>query len=895
MSINRIALKTVVVVVYALLATATSGAQVLTAREKITIDIGWRYLPGDEPGAEIPSYNDGAWSTVSLPHAFTYTPLDNTGYYRGKGWYRKHLQLPEDGAGKRYTLYFEGAMTVADVWINGTKLATHYGGFNPFCYDITEYLLFDGKENVVAVCVDNSYQPLVPPEKPDGSEIDFPMNGGLYRDVHLIVTNRDIFIPEPIHAWSTGWGEQGGHRIICKQVSAASATVQVETWVKNTTTAARACRLVSAVVDMQGQVVAASETSQPVGAEGVTPFVQNIAVAGPQRWFPWNPYCYTVSSTVYDSTGTVLDEYKSVIGIRKLEFTQTQGCFINDQPLKILGLNRHQTWPFVGHAVPDIQQRRDAERIREAGCNFVRCSHYLQDDAFFEACDRLGMLLWVEIPGWHCCSNNGQPSHDSTWVARHADALRGNIRTVRNHPSVAIWGPAINEAVSDPLIEGPLNALAHEEDPSRMTSAGRLTTPADNIYDIYGQNNFTGPLVPYMNIDPSTMGYLNTEHTGHTFPTRRSDPEWKLVAHAMRHELMTIYARQSPRILGGLGWCAYDYATPWSGPMAYHGVMDFMRIRKFGWYFYQSQSAADNYNGSVHPMVFIASYNTPQSPTDRRVYSNCDSIRLYQNGTLVATQLPDTLFTVSDSSLCYDAGWSQFCFPLPLQEKSLLAHPAFTFRNVPFQAGELKAEGYLGGTVAATHTVATPGNAVKIVLEADPPAIGANGSDFSRIVATIVDSNGTPVPVTGTAITFSLASGNGKLIGDNPASSDAGATIILAQSSIVSGEMTITASAPGIGEETVGVSMVDPTPVIMPAVVRQPYRPADRVAIKAFCGTRFTVPGAESGTERLVSVFDLSGRLVYRCVTKKALLDLRRLTGTATEVMVVRSRRMPRQ
>ncbi len=653
---------------------SSSGQKIL--RERINLNRGWKYLQGENSGAESPTYNDGTWKTVNLPHTFTYTTQNNTGYYRGVGWYRKRLSLKDDLSGKRVTLYFEGAMAVADVWINGTKLTAHYGGFDPFCYDITDYLNRNGGDDIIAVRVDNSYQPQVPPEKPDGSEIDFPMNGGLYRDVWLILTDAGICIPEPIHSWNRNWIEHGWHRITFPSVTSAAATVRVETWVKNSGSKPRNCRLSTVITDETGARAAGTENIRELAASGVTRFVQDIEVINPRLWFPWSPALYTVSSTVYDDT-SVFDVYKTVVGIRKVTFTKDQGCFVNDKPVKILGLNRHQMWPFVGHAAPNIQQRRDAERIKDAGCNFVRCSHYLQDDAFFEACDRLGIMLWVEIPGWHCCNNDGRPSHDSLWVSRHADAVRSHIRTARNHPSVAIWAPAINEAVSDPSIEIPLNDIAHEEDPSRPTSAGRLSTPQKNIYDIYGHNCFIGPLTPFMNIDPNTLGYLNTEHTGHTYPTKRFDPEWKLIAHGIRHELMNIYARKSPRIHGGVGWCAYDYATPWAGPMVYHGVMDFMRIPKFAYYFYRSQSASDNYDGSVHPMVFIANYNTPNSPLDRRVYSNCDSIRLYINEKLVAVQGPDSLLEVNDSSLCYDAGWAFFCYPPPMRKKNNLAHPAF--------------------------------------------------------------------------------------------------------------------------------------------------------------------------------------------------------------------------
>jgi beta-galactosidase len=351
---------------------------------------------------------------------------------------------------------------------------------------------------------------------------------------------------------------------------------------------------------------------------------------------------------------------------------------------------------------------------------------------------------------------------------------------------------------------------------------------------------------------------------------------------------MTIYARQTPRIHGGIGWCAYDYATPWSGPMAYHGVMDIMRIPKFAFYFYKSQSAADNYDGSKHPMVFIANYNTESSPLDRRVYSNCDSVRLYRNGTLVATQRPDTLFEVADSSLCYDAGWGKFCFTLPIREKNLLAHPAFTFKNVAFKAGELKAEGYIGGVVAATHIVKTPGTAKKIVLQADPPVIEANGSDFSRIVATVVDSNGTQVLSSGTAISFSMSPDNGKIIGDNPAPTEAGATIILAQASTHSGKFSISASAAGLASGSVDVTVTESTPVVMPSL-KSSLRHAPNLLVKTITGTRFIIPGVEKGKARRISVFDLHGRLLYNDVTKSRVLDLRRKIGASPGVLVIKS------
>jgi beta-galactosidase len=174
-------------------------------RIKLKIDTTWKFYRGDVTGAQAAAYNDAAWTTVHLPHSVqNLATLGNASVYRGVAWYRRHFRLGPAYSGRRVTLFFEGAMTVAQVWVNGSALTTHYGGYNPFTYDITQYCTFDGSDNVIAARLDNAYQNQVPPEKPDGSGLDYSIFGGLYRNAYLIITD-SVYIPEAVHDWANSF------------------------------------------------------------------------------------------------------------------------------------------------------------------------------------------------------------------------------------------------------------------------------------------------------------------------------------------------------------------------------------------------------------------------------------------------------------------------------------------------------------------------------------------------------------------------------------------------------------------------------------------------------------------------------------------------------------------
>jgi beta-galactosidase len=310
-----------------------------------------------------------------------------------------------------------------------------------------------------------------------------------------------------------------------------------------------------------------------------------------------------------------------------------------------------------------------------------------------------------------------------------------------------------------------------------------------------------------------------------------------------------------------VGWCGYDYYTNREVTLLKRsGVFDIMRIRKFATYFYQSQSAADNYDGSVHPMVHIASYNRSDSPLDRKVYSNCDQVKLYQNNTLVATQSPDAGRT--------------------------LAHPPFTFKNVAYAAGTMRAEGLIGGVVVARDSVKSPLTASALKLIADPDTIEANGGDFSRVEAYIIDANGTWVQYTTNPVSFAIT-GQGDLVGDNPIAAQSGACITLAKARLSPGTLTVTGSATGLASATATIVMKGMSTEAMPASVPNVHPVQGVVKVVKAIGSRLAVP-AGPGAVCWVLVYDLKGNMLYKKKTSQRTVDLRKEIGKAEGAYIVK-------
>ncbi len=743
----------------------------------------------DVAAAMQPDYDDCGWETVDLPHSFNHEKFEIVGNgFRGVGWYRRRLSIASADRDRRLVLYFEGAMTVAEVWINGVPLPTHHGGYTPFCHDIGEHVRF-GESNVIALRLDNRYQPEVPPERPDERPLGMAHNGGLYRSVYLLKTD-PLHIPEAIHGWDTGWQEQGGVFIHFPTVSRTSAVARIVTWVKNSRPHAASVRVLAELIDVGRSLVGSAVSEVQCLEPGENRAVElSLTIADPQLWFPWEPSLYTVHTGIVEGEG-LIDGIETRTGIRSCEWKRDEGFFINGQHLKLLGANRHQHFPFIGHAVPKNQQRLDAVDIRNAGCNCVRHSHYLQDDAFMEACDELGLISWVELPGWgtHGLNPGEVPAQ---WRQRNRDGLRATIRHARNHPSIVIWGAGINEARQDETEERELHKLARAEDPTRPTSQARNYNTENHIFDIYARNDYG--VLNTSNPDPKTHGYLITEHSS---PDRGKPPvtyqhDWKetgnnygwcyrdadearlltAVTHLMEY---LAYVYRHPWIAGAMIWEMYDHYTQFYSPRC-HGISDAGRIPKWHYYLYQSQSAHDNNDGAVRPMVFVANQWSKDSPTDVVVLSNCQQVRL---------------------STWHGKAWRVFETRQP-EDTPALPHPPFRFELKCHDTPQLLAEGLINGQVVAHHLVREPGRPFKVQLQANTHQLRNNGADMSLLTVSIVDAHGTVVPDARNTVRCTVQ-GPGTLIGENPLTVHSGQFPILFQAGRQPGLSRITAESAGI-------------------------------------------------------------------------------------------------
>ncbi|MBN1308517.1 MAG: beta galactosidase jelly roll domain-containing protein [Chitinispirillaceae bacterium] len=819
---------------------------ILVARTVLNINADWKFYRGNASGATAVAFNDNVagWSTVHLPHTFEYTTYNpGNSFYHGIGTYRKHLTIDNQYAGKKIYLTIEGASSTAQVYVNGTQAASHYYGWTPVVADITNLVTTGEEDNVITVFVDNTAGTDIPGT---GGPLDFIINGGLYRDAYLTITDK-VHIPDPVFAKDAG----GGTFVTYPRVSAASASIALKTWVKNSGTASAAIQVRWTILNTSNAIVATAHSSKTVNANATALCQGSITLANPSLWDPSNSYRYTVHTEVLNSDTMVLDESDERIGIRKIQWNAANGFFINDKPLKLFGVNRHEMWPFIGHAIPDNLQVFDARLIKNMGCNMVRLSHYPHDQSFLDACDSLGLLVYEEAPGG---SNNGQtPPFSAVWDTRAKESMREMVCRDRNRPSVICWG-TLNEPRQNATWEAEANAVIHALDTTRPTTMSRNYDASNNVYDVYAHNSFTG--LPNANPDPSTRGYINSEHTGHTFPTKRDTAEQRLLDHAGKHEFMTEQARSRNWVAGGLGWCVFDYnsANSWSSGsnIMFHGVCDLMRIPKFAYYFYESQKDASE------PMVHIANFWQINSPLDVKVYSNCEQVRL---------------------STWNGSGWTTFATQSPDAGRSL-QHPPFTFTLSSHSTDRLRAEGLIGSVVRATHMAREPGTPQKLVMDIEPDSIVANGSDICRALISIVDANGTVCPYATGTINVSL-SGPGALIGDNPitaknqaATHQCGSFGILIKSQYgKSGTITAAAASGGLGSASAAVASLpytDPVALVpefghtvpSPSFLRMQYRAEGATSIKISC----QVPDNEPF---LLRVIDIKGRLVKTLVHKQ--------------------------
>jgi beta-galactosidase len=721
----------------------------------------WRFLCQDAHQAATLEFQDEGWQTVSLPHTAQLMPLaagHPARQWQGICWYRKQIPLPSAAAGKDVFLRFDGAMNAAEIWVNGQSAGAFMGGYLPYVMDITR-LVHPGVTNVIAVRLDNRDNPITGP-KPL-ADLDFNLYGGLYRGVSLIIQDR-LHITDPSLA---GEPAGGGVFVTFPLVSANRAVVQVKTQIKNDDAGPRSFSVRTTLRDTSGKSIMAAELPAVLTAGATRECLQELSVEQPKLWSPKAPNLYVVQSELV-AGNDVVDATQTRVGIRRLAINR-EGCFLNGSKMFLRGCNRHQEYPFVGNALSDAAQYRDALKIKEAGFDYVRLSHYPQSPAFLAACDELGLIVMDSILGWQYF--NPAPA----FAAQKYQECRQLIRRDRNHPCVMLWEVSLNESDMPAAFIQSANAIAHEEYPGDQC----FTAGWERGYDVLLQARQHGGCrditdVPCLVSEYGDWEYyaqnagLNQGAWKNLQPAERSsrqvrgDGEVRLLQQALNFQEAHNDNLQT-RAFGDGVWVMFDYSRGYAPDLETSGVMDVFRLPKFSYWFFRSQRDADELvaGRAIGPVVYIANNWCSNSPTEVRVFSNCEEIALYLNGRLMQRNRP----AISRMA-------------------THLKHPPFIFKLPQFEAGTLRAVGWMGGQEVATMERQTPGEVSELTMQFDlaGQAFAAAGKDVAFCRANLTDANGTATPLNGMRVGFG-STGGLKLVETETALTEAGTATVLVE------------------------------------------------------------------------------------------------------------------
>lgn len=671
----------------------------------------------------------GNWEKINLPHTPFVESLVVLHQWQGICYYRKILNVSKKEIDKQLWLEFEGAMHLADVWVNGQHLIQHSGGYTPFVVDVTGMLHAD-RGNEILVRLDNRNNPLIPPGKPLET-LDFCYYGGLYRDVNLIVKH-PVHITHPIMANEVAGG---GIFVTYPYVSKQEAEIKVKTQVSNKVGTQRHLTIRHTLYEWskkkgRGKKVALVESPLVLAAGTTQHHTQQFTVNNPKLWYPDSPALYVLRTEVMDGR-KVTDCEDTRIGIRRIEMTREKGFVINDKPLKLEGSNRHQEYPYVGNAISDQAQYRDMYQIRDNGFNTVRLGHYPQDPSVLEACDELGLLVIEPTPGWQFF-NKAQGFVDHTYKD-----IRDLIRRDRNHPSVIMWETTLNESWPPKSWKDQAVRIAHEEFPGDQCYTSGDTYGYDG-FDVCYNDWKEGYNRPNTTSKPGFIReYYDYEFGGHYSTTRvtRGDGDYALMQNAWNAQWSyNRYRAYYPWTIGGAVWSMYDYNRGCCDNICYSGLADLFRLPKFGLLYFRTQMKEGTFTpaGPMTYEVFINSHWLEGSSDTLQVYGNVDEVKLQLNGRVIARQYPDDKPSTSEYVSRPDGGNAEN-----------IDFPPFTFFNVNWERGELKAIGYKDGKTVAEHVVRTPGAVEAMDITYFESGVSASCRDLLIVYVNLKDLQGT--------------------------------------------------------------------------------------------------------------------------------------------------------
>lgn len=784
---------------------------------QLSLNKEWRFFRGEVyETVEETQFDDTKWEIVTIPHTARVEPAMCSGgiNYQGICWYRKRFYIDSKNKDKKRWIAFEGAKHITEVWLNGKKIGTHLGGYTPFTFDISDMDIKTGvQENILVVKLDNTDQPDIPPGKPQDT-LDFCYFGGLYRNVWFYETDK-LYVTDPVYADKKA---AGGIFVTTEYADKKQAEVKVQTHIKNEYKGNKVFELSQALYNQEGTLIAQSIENKELVSGHQEIYIQRLNIKNPILWHPDTPYLYTLK-TVLKGTQKVqnaqeayeeqkiYDAQETLVGIRRLYFDQ-EGLKINGEPFKVIGANKSQEYVYIGDAVSDTMQEREVRKLKEAGFDCIRTGHYPYSSAFMEACDRVGVLCIVPIPGWQWFKD------EDLFKNRCYQNLKDIIRYHRNHPSIMIWEPILNESRYTEEFAKTTYAITHEEYPGDQcyASCDAYLVGAE-FYDIpYGNekdtlasdkccfireygDNYREQYGPQKTIKRCSRGDKGFYPGG----------EKAMLKSAIERTVQTDRLFLSQQIVGGAIWTSIDCNRGYIGNISAAGVLDLYRFPKFSYYAYQSQR-------DTLPMVFAATYwQKPIKPLV--LFSNCEEIKVYVNGKLKASQKVNRTYLDREDVLKAATHFSHGIVngvPLTMvdEESKGLKHPPFVFEEDFFEEGTLYVEGFINGKVVATQTLITPSmpKKIRLVLDTCNKELVADGADSVMIHAYIQDTQSMIVPYADNKIIFRV-NGPAKIVGDgidrvgaNPIEAEAGAIGVLIQSTDISGEITVIARSEGLEE-----------------------------------------------------------------------------------------------
>ena len=810
---------------------------------------GWRFHLGDVAGAEAKDFNDKSWEVVSTPHTVQLMPAEASGCrnYQGIAWYRKHFRLPKECAGRDVTLHFEAIMGKQTIYVNGQKVKDHEGGYLPITIPLSACSV--GDDIVVAICADNSDDKTYPPGKKQ-AQLDFAYHGGIYRDVWLIAKNK-IAITDALEENKVAGG---GIFVHYANISDKSADVFVNTEVRNNDTRPRSvvventlspstAALSLSTASLSSSTATLSQSTkvklQPGEARTIT---QRFLVKSPKLWSPETPYLYQVATRIKDGKLS-LDGGITRIGIRSFEFRSkdatvatvpegsssgspsgSSGFYLNGKRYhQLVGANRHQDFAYVGNALPNSQQWRDAKRLRDAGFTIIRTAHYPQDPSFMDACDELGLFVIVATPGWQYWNK------EKGWDEKVHENTRNIIRRDRNHPCVLMWEPILNETRYPEAFALQALQITKDEYPypyrpvaaADMHSAGVMDHydvvygwPGDDFKDTsVSDGSAIGSSVPRQCIFTREFGELVDDWYAHN-NLNRASRSWG--ERPMLTQAMSLYRstqelfHTTGQFIGGCLWHPFDHQRGYHPDPYWGGIYDAFRQKKTAFSMFAavlSKAPSLLGEGGGRGFISIAHEMTQFSEKDVTVFSNCDSVRL----------------TMYDGEHC----WVQ-----PVEKGLVVFKDAWDFfeaRNHSYtqkswQSVKMVAEGIVDGKVVCKEEKMPSRRSTKLRLYVDDMGkpLVADGSDFIVVVCEVTDDLGHVRRLAKENIRFTIE-GEGEIIGDasinaNPRAVEWGSAPVLIRSTRQAGRIKIKAEVqfPGTHAPTPAELEIESVPYDLP-------------------------------------------------------------------------------